>query len=207
VDQFKKALRLEYFTVGYNLLEAVASIAAGGFANSIALVGFGLDSIVESLSGLVLVWRLRVHGRISAAEEERIEGRATRFVGASFLLLGAYVLYESVHKIITGEISDPSLPGIVIAVLSLVVMPVLGYKKYRLGKEMGLISLVADSRETFVCATLSVALLAGLLARYFLEFPLADPLVGLVIAAYLVKEGLELVRGGECGDDCAGHGD
>jgi divalent metal cation (Fe/Co/Zn/Cd) transporter len=206
MDKFKRALGLEYFTVGYNVLEAVASIVAGGFANSIALVGFGLDSVVESLSGLILIWRLRVHGSIPAGEEERIEKRATRFVGGSFLALAAYVLFESVKKIITGETSDPSLPGIIIAVLSLVIMPVLGYKKFRLGKELGLASLVADSKETFVCATLSVALFAGLTARYFLDFPLADPIVGLVIVAYLVKEGIELVRG-ECGAERSFHGE
>ncbi|HPJ40476.1 MAG TPA: cation transporter, partial [Spirochaetota bacterium] len=190
---YKKALHLEYFTVIYNILEAVASIIAGGIANSIALVGFGMDSIVESLSGFVLIWRLRKHGTLSPAEEEKIEHKASIFVGITFFILGAYVLYESIMKIINREISDPSLPGIIIAVLSLIIMPVLAWKKYRLGKTLNLPSLVADSKETLVCSFLSAALLAGLGARYFFEIHLADPIVGLIIVVFLFREGYELV--------------
>ena len=190
---YKKALHLEYFTVIYNILEAVASIIAGGIANSIALVGFGMDSIVESLSGFVLIWRLRKHGTLSPAEEEKIEHKASIFVGITFFILGAYVLYESIMKIINREISDPSLPGIIIAVLSLIIMPVLAWKKYRLGKTLNLPSLVADSKETLVCSFLSAALLAGLGARYFFEIHLADPIVGLIIVVFLFREGYELI--------------
>ena len=190
---YKKALHLEYFTVIYNILEAVASIIAGGIANSIALVGFGMDSIVESLSGFVLIWRLRKHGTLSPAEEEKIEHKASIFVGITFFILGAYVLYESIMKIINREISDPSLPGIIIAVLSLIIMPVFAWKKYRLGKTLNLPSLVADSKETLVCSFLSAALLAGLGARYFFEIHLADPIVGLIIVVFLFREGYELI--------------
>ncbi len=190
---YKKALHLEYFTVIYNILEAVASIIAGGIANSIALVGFGMDSIVESLSGFVLIWRLRKHGTLSPEEEEKIEHKASIFVGITFFILGAYVLYESIMKIINREISDPSLPGIIIAVLSLIIMPVLAWKKYRLGKTLNLPSLVADSKETLVCSFLSAALLAGLGARYFFEIHLADPIVGLIIVVFLFREGYELI--------------
>ncbi|MGV7930226.1 MAG: cation diffusion facilitator family transporter [Spirochaetota bacterium] len=192
-DRYGKALALEYFTVGYNILEAAASIIAGGMANSIALVGFGLDSVVESLSGLVLIWRLKKHGTISAGEEEEIEEKASRFVGITFFVLGAYVLFESVRKILAGDTAEPSLLGIAIAVLSLVVMPVLAYRKYKLGKELGLRSLVADSKETLACSFLSLALLAGMVSTYFFDFQIADPVVGLVIVAFLFREGYELV--------------
>lgn len=192
-ERYKKALALEYFTVGYNVLEAAASIIAGVMANSIALVGFGLDSVVESLSGLVLIWRLKKHGTISAGEEEEIEEKASRFVGITFFVLGAYVLYESIKKIVTGDVAEPSLLGIAIAVLSLVVMPVLAYRKYKLGKELGLRSLVADSKETLACSFLSLALLAGMVSTYIFDFRIADPVVGLVIVAFLFREGYELV--------------
>ncbi|HSV97585.1 MAG TPA: cation transporter [Spirochaetota bacterium] len=192
-ERYKKALSLEYFTVGYNIIEAAASIIAGGMANSIALIGFGLDSIVESFSGLVLIWRLKKHGTISAEKEEEIEEKASRFVGVTFFVLGAYVLFESVRKIVTADVSEPSLFGIVIAVLSLVVMPVLAYRKYKLGKDLGLRSLVADSKETLACSFLSIALLAGLVTTYFFDFPLADPIVGIVIVLFLFREGYELL--------------
>ncbi len=190
---YRKALHLEYFTVGYNIVEAVASIFFGGIANSIALVGFGLDSIVESLSGFVLIWRLSKHNKISKEEEARLEEKAYRFVGITFFILGAYILFESVKKIVTRDIPEPSLPGIVIAILSLIIMPILAYRKYKIGKELNLKSLVADSKETLVCSILSVALLIGLTTRYFFNFWLSDPLTGLVIVIFLFREGYELV--------------
>jgi len=191
--QYRHALTLEYFTVGYNILEAIASIIAGGVANSIALIGFGLDSIVESLSGLVLIWRLTKHKTISKDEEEKIEKKATIFVGMTFLVLGAYVLIESVRKIISKEMPDPSIVGIIIAILSIIIMPILGYKKYCIGKELNLTSLIADSKETFVCSLLSVALLIGLVTRYLFNFWLSDPLVGIIIVVFLIKEAIELL--------------
>lgn len=190
---YKKALHLEYFTVAYNILEAIASIIAGGIANSIALVGFGMDSIVESLSGFVLIWRLKKHGTISPEEEEKIERRASRFVGFTFIILGGYVLYESVMKIVNREAADTSIAGIIIAILSLIIMPVLAYRKYRIGKTLKLSSLVADSKETLVCSFLSAALLAGLLVQYFFNVYLADPAVGLIIVVFLFREGYELL--------------
>ncbi|MDH7489653.1 MAG: cation transporter [Anaerolineae bacterium] len=189
---YKKALNLEYFTVGYNVLEAVASIVFGGIASSIALVGFGLDSIVESLSGLVLIWRLHQHGNMSEEDEERVEKRAMRFVAITFFVLAVYVLFESVRKLILREVPDPSLPGIVIATLSLIVMPLLARAKIRLGRRIGSAALVADAKETLACAFLSAALLLGLGANYLFGFWQADPLVGLVIVAFLVREGREV---------------
>lgn len=200
-EKYKRALSYEYFTVFYNIFEAIASIIAGGMANSIALIGFGLDSIVESLSGLVLIWRLRKQETISEEEEEEIEERASRFVGITFFILGAYVLIESIRKIVLKDMADPSLIGIAIAVLSLIIMPILAYAKYNLGKELGLKSLVADSKETLVCSVLSLALLIGLLSRYIFGYWPADPMVGLIVVAFLFKEGYELVFEGEEDED------
>ncbi len=188
---YKKGLRLEYFTVGYNILEAVAAIVFGGIASSIALIGFGLDSIVESLSGLVLIWRLRQHGKISPQAEERLEKRAARFVAVTFFALGIYVLVESARKLVLAEVPEPSLPGIVIAAVSLIAMPLLSWQKYKTGKRIGSRALVADSKETLVCAFLSVALLLGLGANYLFGFWQADPIVGLIIVAFLFREGWE----------------
>jgi len=188
---YRKGLRLEYFTIGYNILEAAASIVFGSIANSIALIGFGLDSIVESLSGLVLVWRLRQHGRISEAAEEKLEKRATRLVAITFFILGAYVLFQSVKNLVLADIPAPSLPGIVIALASMVVMPVLAWQKSKTGKQINSRALVADSKETLACAFLSVALLLGLGANYLIGFWQADPIVGLIIAIFLFREGRE----------------
>ena len=188
----KKGLYLEYINVAYNVLEAVAAIVFGGLSNSIALIGFGLDSIVESLSGLVLIWRLRQHGRISPELEEKIERRATRFVAITFFILGAYIGYESIDKLISSEIPEPSLPGIIIAIVSLVAMPFMAWMKYRTGKQIGSRALVADSKETIACAFLSVALLFGLGLNYLFGFWQADPIVGIMIVLFLFKEGWEL---------------
>ena len=188
---YRKALRLEYFTVAYNVAEAVASIVFGSLAGSIALVGFGLDSIVESLSGLILIWRLKKHRAASEEEEEAIERRAEKFVALTFFLLGSYVLIESVGKLVGGEVSEPSAPGIVIALLSMTVMPIIAHKKRDLGAAIGSRALIADSKETLACALLSAALLVGLGSNYLFGLWQADPIVGLLIVAFLYKEGLE----------------
>ncbi len=189
----KKALVLEYFTVGYNIIEAAVSIAAGGFSGSISLVGFGMDSILESLSGMVLIWRLRKHGMSSSEDEEAIERRAVRFVGVTFIVLAIYIAIESGKKIYFAESASPSLPGIAIALISLVVMPILAYKKHQLGIRMGMKSLEADAKETLVCAFLSFALLLGLLLNYLFGLWIADPIVGLIIVGFLGREGYELL--------------
>ena len=188
---FKRGLHLEYFTVAYNILEAIASIVFGSIANSIALIGFGLDSIIESLSGLVLIWRLSQHGKITRGAEERLEKRATRFVAVTFFVLGGYVLFQSIRKLVIEEIPGPSLPGIIIAGASIIVMPLLTWQKYKTGKKISSRALVADSRETLACAFLSVALLLGLGANYLFGFWQADPIVGLIIVLFLFREGWE----------------
>jgi len=185
----KKALSLSYFTVGYNISEGIVSILAGLLAGSIALIGFGLDSFVESLSGGVMIWRLRKHGKISEEEEDNVEKKAVRFIAYTFFILGAYVLYESIKKLYVHEIPAPSLLGIVITAISLIVMPILFYQKYQTGKSLGSRSLVADSKETLACVFLSGALFIGLGFNYLYGFWQADPIVGLVIVIYLAKEG------------------
>ena len=188
----RKALLLSYFTVIYNILEGIISITAGLMAGgSIALIGFGLDSFVESLSGCVMIWRFRKHDTISEEEEERIERKAERLIGITFFVLGAYVLFESVRKLYSRSPADPSVLGIVIAIVSIIVMPALFYLKYRTGKAIGSRSLVADSKETLACVFLSVALLIGLTLNYLFGFWQADPIVGLIIVFFLVKEGYE----------------
>ncbi len=188
----KKALLLSYFTVGYNILEGIVSIVAGLLAGSIALVGFGLDSFVESFSGSVMIWRFRQHGKIS--EEEKVEKKAVRFVAYSFFILGAYVLYESLKKLYFHEVPDPSLLGMLIAIVSIIVMPVLFYMKYQTGKSINSRSLVADSKQTLACVFLSVALLIGLGLNYLYGLWQADPIVGLVIVFYLIREGRDTLK-------------
>jgi len=200
---YARGLHLEYFTVGYNAVEAAVSIIFGALASSIALIGFGLDSIVESLSGLVLIWRLREHDRVSKEEEEKIEKRSVRFVAITFLLLGAYVLFESAKKLFLKEIPHPSLPGIVIAIISLIVMPLLAFKKREVGKKIGSRALIADSKETLACSFLSLALLLGLGLNYFIGFWPADPLAGIMIVVFLFREGWEGWREANEDDDRA----
>jgi cation diffusion facilitator family transporter len=203
-SSWKTALWLEYFTVAYNIIEALASIIFGSVAGSIALIGFGLDSIVESLSGLILIWRLNRHNTGSHEDEEQIEKIAERFVAVTFFILGAYVLYESVNKLLFHEISQPSPVGILIAILSIIIMPLLAWKKQAVGTEIGSRALIADSKETLACAFLSVALLVGLGANYLFGFWQADPLAGLVIVLFLFREGYEIWNGecGNCGNCC-----
>lgn len=202
MDGYKKGLILEYFTVLYNLGEAVVSIFFGLLAGSPALFGFGLDSIVESLSGGVLLWRLHKHDRVTEEEEERIEKRAIRLVAVTFIILALWVLYESATSLYFREEPDASIAGIIIAIASLIVMPFLAFLKKRTGKEIGSKALVADSKETLVCAWLSVALLLGLVLNYLLGWWWADPVTGLIIVGFLVKEGIEQWReAGEEEDD------
>lgn len=188
------ALRYEYFTVGWNLLEAGIAIGFGLAAASVALVGFGLDSIFESLSGLVLIWRL-TGSEISRTAVERKERRAVQLVGLTFLLLAGYIVYEAITKLTGGKAPEPSLPGIVLALVSLTVMPWLAFRKRDLGTRLGSRALIADSKETFACAWLSAALLLGLGANFLWDFWQADPLAGLVIAAFLGREGFENISG------------
>ncbi|HUJ88780.1 MAG TPA: cation transporter [Syntrophorhabdales bacterium] len=186
-----KALRLSYLTVGYNIIEGVVSVAAGILSDSVALVGFGLDSFIESFSGGVMIWRFGEGRALSEEEEERVERRAAKLVAYTFFILAAYLLFESAKKLWYQEVPEPSLLGIVVAALSMIVMPALARAKFRLGRQLGSRSLVADSKETLACFFLSVALFIGLGLNYVAGLWQADPVVGLIICGYLVKEGRE----------------
>ena len=185
---------LSWLTVGYNILEGVVSIAAGAWAGSIALVGFGLDSCVESLSGLIMVWRFAGAEERSAEDEEHRERKAAKLVGWTFFILGAYVAYESVHNLWTGERPEPSILGIVIAIVSLITMPTLWWAKVRTAKALGSRSLSADAKQTMACTMLSAALLIGLGLNAWAGLGQADPAIGLVIAIFLFREGYETLQ-------------
>jgi divalent metal cation (Fe/Co/Zn/Cd) transporter len=158
----RRALWLEYFTVGWNVIEGVVAIGAGIIAGSVALIGFGVDSSIEVISALGLLWRLRKAGAdATVAEESGAERRALYIVAATFFLLAAYLTFEAVTSLIGREEPDRSAVGLVLSVLSLVIMPTLAWWKQRTGREMGSRALVADAAETWVCSYLSLALLAG----------------------------------------------
>jgi divalent metal cation (Fe/Co/Zn/Cd) transporter len=193
-ELYRRGLFLEYVTVVYNALEAALSIAFGYLAGSIALVGFGLDSVVESLSGFILIWRLSRHGRITKVEEQRAEKKAMKFVAVTFFILGFYILYQSVKNLALREMPDPSLPGIVIALVSLAVMPILSIAKRRVGEQIRSGALIADAKETLACSFLSVALLLGLGLNYLLGWWWADSVAGIFIVLFLIHEGLESWR-------------
>lgn len=194
VSLHKKALLLSYFTVGYNVLEGIISLVAGAWAGSIALVGFGLDSFVESLSSGVMVWRFGKPEALSAAKEEWLDRKAIKLVGYTFLVLATYVLYESSKKLYLQEIPSPSLLGIIIALASLIIMPGLFHLKYQTGKSLNSASLMADAKQTLACALLSVALLVGLGLNYLYGVWQADPIIGLIIVIFLAREGYETLR-------------
>lgn len=191
----KQALTLAFFTVGYNLLEGAVSILAAVWAGSTALLGFGLDSFVESLSGVVMVWRFWNFGTETDEDEiARVEQTAQRLVAYTFFILGAYVTYDAVSALVSQDVPETSVLGLAIAVASLIVMPVLFVLKYRLGRSIGSPSLVADSKETLACVLLSVALLIGLGANALWGFWWADPAAALVIALLVFREGYETYR-------------
>ncbi len=185
----KKALILSYVTVVYNIIEGVASIMAGVIANSIALVSFGVDSFIESLSGSVMIWRFRKHESLTEEQVEKMEQKAIKLVGYSFIILGLYVLYESGSKLYFQEKPEPSLLGLIIAILSLIIMPFLAYMKHNTGKKLNSKSLVADSKQTYICTIMTITLLIGLGLNFFYGIWWADPAAGLIIALFLFKEG------------------
>ncbi|MFJ6406986.1 cation transporter [Streptomyces hydrogenans] len=182
-------------TITYNVIEAVVAITAGTMASSTALIGFGLDSVIEVSSAAAVAWQFSA--RDHAVREAR-EQRTLRIIAVSFFALAAYVSVDSVRALTgTGE-ADHSIPGIVLAALSLAIMPFLSAAQRKAGRELGSASAVADSKQTLLCTYLSAVLLVGLLANLLLGWSWADPIAALVIAAIAVKEGRDAWQGKGC---------
>ncbi len=192
--------KLEYFTIIYNSLEGVIGIVAGLIAGSIALVGFGFDSVIEVTSGAVLLWRL--YADVNEARRERVEAISLRIVGVCFLLLAAYVSYDSLKSLIKHEAPEESLPGIVLAAASLIVMPLLVRAKRKVASGINSGALMADSKQTELCTYLSAILLGGLLLNALFGWWWADPIAALVMVPIILKEGIEGLRGETCCDQC-----
>lgn len=188
----RKALRLEYFTILWNVIEAVVAVSAGILAGSIALIGFGLDSLIEVTSAVAVTWRLKLYG--DPDREAEAEGRALRVVGYTFFALAAYITFEAVSILARSEAPEESLVGIVLAAVSLAVMPWLGVAKKKVGRSIGSRALAADGTETLVCAYLSLTLLVGLGANLLWGWWWADPLAALAIVAFVVNEGREALE-------------
>jgi len=191
---------LAWVTIGWNSAEGILGIAAGVVAGSIALVGFGVDSYVEVLAGATILWRLSKE-RHGAEVSQAAEQRAVRIIAVTFLILAVGVGVESVRKLLTAQQADDSIVGIVLAVVSLVVMPLLAKAKRRVGKRMGSRALQADAAETILCVWLSAILLAGLSLNALLGWWWADPVAGLGIVYVAGREGLGHWRA-EALDDC-----
>ncbi|MDP2350516.1 MAG: cation transporter [Chloroflexota bacterium] len=192
----RRALRLEYLTVGWNLVEGVVAIAAALAAGSVALLGFGIDSFVESASGSVLIWRLLAErGATDEDRIEHVERRAQRLVAASLVLLAIYIAWDSVTSLLASERPEPSLVGIVLAAVSLVAMWWLARQKRRVGIALGSRAMTADAFQTDACFWLSLCLLVGIGANALFGFWWADPLAALGMTAFIGREALEAWRG------------
>lgn len=187
----RRGLALEYFTVLWNVLEAVVGLAAGIAAGSVALVAFALDSVTEASSGGILIWRLRSEAQKGHTAED-LERKAIRLVAVAFLTLAVYVGGRAVLDLLTRRAPDASVPGIVLAVVSLIVMPILARRKRLVAGKLDSRALQADSTQTWICTYLSAFLLVGLLANSLFGWWWADPIAGLGIAAFAAKEGHEL---------------
>jgi divalent metal cation (Fe/Co/Zn/Cd) transporter len=188
--------RLEYFTVAYNSLEGLIAVSAGLAAGSIALIAFGIDSAIEVSSGLVLLWRL--YADADDRRRERVEALSLRLVGCSFLALAGYVAYDALESLVRREPPEESLPGIVLAGVSLVVMPLLARAKRRVAGQISSAALTADAKQTEFCTYLSAILLGGLGLNALLGWWWADPAAALVMAPIIAHEGVEALRGKTC---------
>lgn len=184
---------LAYLTIGWNSLEGIIAVGAGIVAGSIALVGFGVDSVIEVSSGAIILWRL-----VSGEHREKM---ALRLVGISFLALAAYVSFDAIKSLWFREAPDTTYPGIAIAALSLIVMPFLARAKRKVAGKLNSNAMHADSRQTDICVYLSAILLAGLGLNALFGWWWADPIAALIMVPIIAKEGIEALRGETC-DDC-----
>jgi divalent metal cation (Fe/Co/Zn/Cd) transporter len=198
-DLVRRGQRLEYFTIAYNSAEGLVSIVAGIVAGSVSLIGFGLDSLIEVTSGAALLWRL--HHDLNASRREQVERTTLKIIGWCFVALAAYIVYESGSTLIRYEAPQRSIPGIVVAAASVVVMPLLAKAKRRVAAGIGSRAMDADSRQADFCTYLSAILLGGLLLNALLGWWWADPVAGLVMVPIIAIEGVDGIRGKACCDD------
>lgn len=193
----RRGLRLEYVTVGWNVVEGVIAVGAALAAGSVALLGFGIDSFVETISGLVLVWRLRaeVAGTVDSETIEAIERRAERLVGGAFFILAVYIAFDAVTTLFAQEKPEASPVGIVLTAVSIAVMLWLARAKRRVAASLGSRALAADAQQTQACWYLSVVVLVGIGLNAALGWWWADPVAALGVVVILLREGLEAWRG------------
>lgn len=193
-----RGIVLEYFTIGYNALEALVAVTAGVIAGSVALVGFGLDSVIEIAAGTTLLWRLKGETRIGSAisEEEHsaLERRALMIIGLTFFALSAYIAIEAGYMLLTGGGAEESTAGIILAAASLAIMPLLAFLKQRTAWGLQSQALAADAMETWVCSYLSLVLLAGLGLNAAFGWGWADPLAALAMLPLVIREGWEALE-------------
>jgi divalent metal cation (Fe/Co/Zn/Cd) transporter len=188
--------RLEYFAITWNSLEGLVALIAGALAGSISLVGFGVDSFIEVTSGTVLLWRMSVDADVRS--RERNERLSLRIVGVCFIALAAYITYESVSDLLSRKPPEHSIPGIALACVSLIVMPLLARAKKKIGSELGSAAMHADARQTDFCVYLSAILLVGLLLNAGLGWWWADPIAALVMVPIIAKEGIDGMKARTC---------
>lgn len=194
----RRGRHLEYLTIAYNCLEGVVAIVLGLLAGSIALVGFGFDSAIEVTSGATLLWRLRADE--DEARRERAEALSLRIVGVCFLALAVYVAYDATVSLVRQEAPERSIPGVVLAAASLVVMPLLARAKRRVASGISSGAMKADAKQTELCTYLSAILLVGLGLNAWLVWWWADPVAALVMVPIIAKEGVGALRGKTCCD-------
>jgi divalent metal cation (Fe/Co/Zn/Cd) transporter len=192
----ERGKRLEYFTIGWNTLEGLVAVIAGAMAGSISLLGFGIDSFIEVTSGAAVLWRMSVDA--DAHRRERNEKLALRIVGGCFVALAVYVSYESITDLIQQSKPEASMAGIILAAVSLVVMPLLSRAKRRVGNELASAAMHADAKQTEFCTYLSAILLGGLLLNSLFGLWWADPVAGLVMTPIIAKEGYDGLRAKAC---------
>ena len=192
----RRGKHLEYFTIAWNSLEGLVAVVAGVFSGSIALVGFGIDSFIEVTSGVVLLWRMTVDADVPT--RERNEKLSLRIVGVCFLALAVYVGYESISDLVSRKSPEHSVPGILLASVSLIAMPLLSRAKKKVAKELGSAAMHADAKQTDFCVYLSAILLIGLLLNAGPGWWWADPVAALGMTPLIAWEGWQAVRGRTC---------
>lgn len=194
----ERGKRLEYFTIAWNMVEGLVAVAAGAVAGSISLVGFGVDSFIEVTSGAALLWRMAMDA--DESRREKIERTTLRMVGVCFLALAAYILWEAGGDLVRHAAPERSIPGILLACVSVVVMPLLSRAKRRVGAHLNSAAMHADARQTEFCTYLSAILLGGLLLNAAFGFWWADPVAGLIMVPIIAREGISGLRGDTCCD-------